>query len=619
MYSEINIDSARYFGNEAISLALQTKSDTLLANCYLVQGINFMRSWNMQSAISFFEKSEAILLKYKDTVSLARIYYHQSELFGNNRVWDQAWIYAGRLIDLAKARHPLDSTLLATGFLSLAKVYTGVSDYRKAAVFMEKSVKSLPKNEVGSISADIKIGYSDMLIAAGQHQKALEFLQELYYNRSTHSGFRKQEILEEQIGVCYAALSKTDSAVIFYKQAKKRLENKNFLRDIHRLHLRLAQAWYLAKQYDSARFYGKNAYYFFKTDQNPFLHLESIEILHKLALIDKADERSSEYFTEYIDLVHSLSEQKSIVRTHELINQYELKNKTKENEKLRLRNEYQEERFWVISVSGVLLFLAMIILFWAYRNNKHTLHQLAKQQEETESKNQALEKALHVKEKLTKMLAHDIKSPLASLEQLLILSKENLLDSREFGNFSDMLLIETTHLKTMLENTVQWVNRQNTSILVRKSDILIHPLMNQVFNLFNPSIQSKNLEIINDVPTDVRFYTDADIFTIIFRNLFSNAIKFTPAGRKIFIETKTENDKYLLTVSDQGVGMTPAELEKIARNETFSNRGTENEKGTGLGLAFIKELSSQLDETFSIQSQEGKGTQITLSFSKSQK
>ena len=99
--------------------------------------------------------------------------------------------------------------------------------------------------------------------------------------------------------------------------------------------------------------------------------------------------------------------------------------------------------------------------------------------------------------------------------------------------------------------------------------------------------------------------TDRNIIHTVLRNILSNAIKFTPPGKHISFETEKKDDYLFISIKDEGVGISAEILDKINKKEFISTRGTNNEKGTGLGLMFSFELLAKLDEKIFIQTTNG--------------
>jgi signal transduction histidine kinase len=95
--------------------------------------------------------------------------------------------------------------------------------------------------------------------------------------------------------------------------------------------------------------------------------------------------------------------------------------------------------------------------------------------------------------------------------------------------------------------------------------------------------------------------------------MVSNAIKFTPPGKKISLHAYPNNGEVLVHITDEGYGIEYSILEKISKKEFISTRGTNNEKGTGLGLMFSYDLLAKLNESLTIRTEPGKGTTVIFS------
>ena len=124
----------------------------------------------------------------------------------------------------------------------------------------------------------------------------------------------------------------------------------------------------------------------------------------------------------------------------------------------------------------------------------------------------------------------------------------------------------------------------------------------------------KNITLQNNTTEEIIIAADEKMVCSMFRNLISNAIKFTNKGGEINVEAKMKVDHFEVSISDTGVGIGKEEIEKLFRNETiFTLKGTENEKGTGLGLILCKEFAEIHGGTITVESEIGKGSTFTIS------
>ena len=134
-----------------------------------------------------------------------------------------------------------------------------------------------------------------------------------------------------------------------------------------------------------------------------------------------------------------------------------------------------------------------------------------------------------------------------------------------------------------------------------------------LFEHLQPEAQLKNIRLINAIETQVTALADQHLTTIVLRNLISNAVKFTGKGGEIVVssqEVTSEHNRLLkINVTDNGIGMSQERLETLFRiDKTVSTPGTENEKGTGLGLLLCKELLEKQGGQISATSVAGKGS-----------
>ena len=123
----------------------------------------------------------------------------------------------------------------------------------------------------------------------------------------------------------------------------------------------------------------------------------------------------------------------------------------------------------------------------------------------------------------------------------------------------------------------------------------------------------KNIELKRFIPDDLVIVADRNMIKTVLRNLISNAIKFTPKNGKVGVNALT-NDKYIeIAVSDNGIGMTKEIISKLFRiDSNHLTRGTENEKGTGLGLFLCKEFVEKHGGKIWVESEPGKGSIFKL-------
>ncbi len=224
-----------------------------------------------------------------------------------------------------------------------------------------------------------------------------------------------------------------------------------------------------------------------------------------------------------------------------------------------------------------------------------------------------LQKTNDIKDKLIPMIAHDIRSPLATLQNTLSLTRDNIINPEEFQKLSFALEADVFNLRGMLDNMLLWAREQMFEIKINKIKFNLSDTFREIILTYRNNLVTKNITLHNYMPQQLEVTSDKEIIAAVFRNLFSNAVKFTEPGKNIYISQIFFNGKAYISVKDEGKGVPPETLQKLNNKEHISTRGTANEKGTGLGLLFSKEMLNKLEEVFDITSYPGQGTSATFS------
>jgi signal transduction histidine kinase len=239
------------------------------------------------------------------------------------------------------------------------------------------------------------------------------------------------------------------------------------------------------------------------------------------------------------------------------------------------------------------------------------------QKKQIEGQARKLEESNGNKDMLLSILAHDLRGPVGNLQSILTLLSDKLLTPDEFHALSDRLKKDVEGTFNMLDDVLRWVKAQQEGIQSRPVDFDIHELLKEAVDL--AMLQAKTKGIIFEIMRreSVRVHADRDQVHIILRNLLNNAIKFAPAGTKVFVSASSENDLVKINIKDQGIGIRPEIIEKIMQGEKIaSTRGTAGEKGTGLGLLLCQEFIHQNGGRLYLESQLNQGTTISFSLRK---
>ena len=226
---------------------------------------------------------------------------------------------------------------------------------------------------------------------------------------------------------------------------------------------------------------------------------------------------------------------------------------------------------------------------------------------------QELENTIESRDTLYSVIAHDLRSPLGSLKMmnnaiLMMVDKDQV--SPEVFEMLQMMNKTSEEIFLLLDNLLKWAKNRLKKQNVYKQETDINSLVSSTAEIYIPMATQKGLTIqLQDMDKELSGFVDIDMIKTVIRNLISNAIKFSFEGGTITIGSKIEGDHVVISVKDSGKGIKKEDQEKLLKQNThFTSYGTNNEKGSGLGLMLCKDFVEQHDGKLWFESEEGKGS-----------
>jgi len=234
------------------------------------------------------------------------------------------------------------------------------------------------------------------------------------------------------------------------------------------------------------------------------------------------------------------------------------------------------------------------------------------QQQIIEQQKKEMEQAVASKNKFFDIIAHDLKSPVSSILGFAELLQKNITKYSEekVGKFITVIKSASEITLSLIENLLEWSRAQTNRIKFEPEKLIINNLLSDVIQQMDVSIRKKNIDIDFQSDEKITVRGDRNMLITVFRNLISNSIKFTPEGGQIKVEI-SENDRseVEICVMDTGVGMEKETISKLFKiEEKVSTQGTNNERGTGLGLLLCKEFVDKHNGTILVNSELNKGS-----------
>lgn len=213
-------------------------------------------------------------------------------------------------------------------------------------------------------------------------------------------------------------------------------------------------------------------------------------------------------------------------------------------------------------------------------------------------------------DRMLSVLGHDLRAPISNLTNISAVALEHNMSQEDFTPFIKKINRQSTQVLEMLETTLAWSKSNFNAIQVNNKSINVKSTIEALAVLYKNATSDKNITIEVTIDETATLVSDAEILTIMVRNVISNAVKFTPANGKI--EVGFLNN--VVTISDNGVGMTYDKIEAILKHNYASTHGTNNEIGMGMGLQLVQNLAEKINAKLTIESQPHQGTSVSLVF-----
>ena len=204
-------------------------------------------------------------------------------------------------------------------------------------------------------------------------------------------------------------------------------------------------------------------------------------------------------------------------------------------------------------------------------------------------------------------VSHELKTPLAVIQNYGTILQNPALSQKEQQEYARAITEQTRKLSALITNILKLNRLENQQIFPEKKEYNLTEQICECLLGFEQAWEKKELEIETDLEEDVVICQDAELLSLVWNNLFSNAIKFCKEQGKVAISVKRENDMIVVAVSDEGCGIRPEVgahiFEKFYQGET-----SHATQGNGLGLALVKRVIDIVGGEIHVQSVLGKGS-----------
>ena len=302
------------------------------------------------------------------------------------------------------------------------------------------------------------------------------------------------------------------------------------------------------------------------------------------------------------------------VRNSELISQkFQI---TEQSEKLRSANEEILEKNHELELQTESLLDQTDYLYEANQTITNMHAEVQRQKLEIENKNDEL-LALNIeKNNLIGIVAHDLRSPLNQIKGLVAIVKMSTDPTNtEVLRYIDLMDKSTTRLNEMIAKILDVEAIESKKLNLTIENINLSVLLKSLVDRYIMNAREKHIEIFCNLENEIFAHVDKGYAEQVFENLLSNALKFSPSFRNVYVNLNIKEDSVIAEIKDEGPGLSEEDKKKLfGKYQKLSARPTANETSTGLGLSIVKKFVEAMNGKIWCESTAGNGASFYVSF-----
>jgi signal transduction histidine kinase len=571
------------------ALDIYTQQQNILRQCNVLNklGINKRNLGEYSAALDHFFQILNLAKKPECNLEIAYANNNIADIYSRLEKYDKALEFAGKALPLFQSIGNKEG--IAYNYNLEGTIYQYQNKWEKALTFFKLSLAlRLNISDVaGAASSYINIG--DCCLELDQPDSAYYYIQKgiEYYNKAGFANYGRSYI---SLGKYYTAKNNFPEAIKYLNEAAEKAKIMKSPDNIQKANELLHAIYFKQGEY-------KKAY-------------EIQNLARKIG--DTL--RKSDYIRKIttLELNYAFEQQ---VRQKEL---EELKNKASYESRL------YEQKIILYGLIFTLLIIS-VITFFIYRNYKYVSktnrllkeynEEISRQKIAIQSQNEQLQELNATKDKFFNIIAHDLKNPFNGILGISdhIITSWSVNSYEETISMVKMIRDSSQNAFNLLENLLEWSRAQTDRIEFKPEYFLLKNLINEVVGLLKDVADQKKISIDCLVDENLRMYADKNMIHTVLRNLVANAIKFTELNGKITVSAEMNNEQVIVSVKDNGVGISKENKAKLFKiSEKITSLGTQNEKGTGLGLLLCKEFIDKHNGTIRVETEPGVGSDFIV-------
>lgn len=647
----------------AISEFDLVKNLDMIAGTYLNMGAMYANIPDYAKSLEVNQKAIAIYDKLGNDLDMASCYTNISSIYQDLGKASQSLVYLQMALKVFAKDEPngrgvaVVQNLIGAAYLDapkdeLLKMGTTVKDRLQIALSnFEKSLtisESLGENgliasnkqQIGNVYNELgnddlalksyqkaiqisKVGddknlYADCLYALGSfYLKRKDYENALVLYSNSYEIAKQNNLLEIKkqaafgLSEIYENLDRYDESLAFYKEyiiVKDQIFNKDKEREITRRQMQIDFGFkekdYQFKQKITDVELQKQVLLAKQQQQELFLKQQELALSDK----EKTLQRLT-FLKKQVDLEIDREVQKNKFERAKLQSKYEtsLRDRQIIKQDEQIKFDWRVKIFLTVAITLVLL--TALVIFLNQRKTTRLNKIISSQKRE-------LEQLGRVKDRIFSVVSHDLRTPVNSIISFIQLLEGGTIEQEKLTKYASSLRNNLSYTSTMMENLLNWAASQMQGFNPHLESLDIEKVVAEVTRSMQDLANQKGISLNNNIEKFVTCKADHNMLSLVIRNLLSNAIKFTDKGGKITIDAIIVAENLEIKIIDTGIGLKTAQINHFNKpgylGAGVSSLGTNNEKGTGLGLMLCRTFVGLMEGEIQVQPNPTGGTIFTI-------
>jgi signal transduction histidine kinase/Tfp pilus assembly protein PilF len=569
-----------------------------ISRCLNNMGIIYKNRGDYMEALTVYQESIVYLDSVRNALDISQAYINMGNLFVYLGSYERALEFFNLALDIAERNE--FRNIISLCLSNLGVIQNKAGNYEEALNLYQRSLQvSRTLNDPVQIS-NCLINIGTNLADMNEPEKGLEYVQEGLAIKIELGDERTISNCYIHMADLYSQMEEHDKAMELFNRAIPIKEQLNDPDGLIRCYLGQGSLAFNQNRYSRAERMAEMAL-------EIALEIRAMEYiarsyqLKKDIAVNQGDYRSAYLFEQQHHLYgDSLMDEATARAAIEMEFRMRSKVLQQENENLKIQSNLDQllvkrrtTIYYYILVLATILLLALILVIYYMRRHKKASLKLEEKNLVITKQNLKLDQLNKTKDKMMSIIAHDLRGTIGN--QLTAVEVLNRIEGDQQvkidrGSLLGNLKNSASYSLELLENLLHWSRLEEGASKYHPEEVKLNMLVNNCLSLYSESAKNKDLILEEDVRETV-CYMDKIMMETIFRNLISNAIKFSKPGGTIKVGLDRKDGMIRFSVKDHGIGMSQEDAQKILQNGGISRRGTANEKGAGMGLTLVQEFT----------------------------